>query len=47
MELGYIGRFINHEYQPFNVDAVPYMMTLGGQSFAQERQMEFGLRLNF
>src|SRR5205085_2849855 len=25
--------FINHEYQPINVNAVPYMMTLGGQSF--------------
>lgn len=35
MELGYIGRLINHEYQPVNINAVPYMMTLGGQSFAQ------------
>lgn len=33
MELGYIGRFIHHEYQPINIDAVPYMMTLGGQRF--------------
>src|SRR5579863_5223717 len=35
MELGYIGRRITHEYQPVNLNAVPYMTTLGGQSFAQ------------
>ena len=35
LELGYIGRRITHEYQPVNLNAVPYMMTLGGQSFAQ------------
>lgn len=35
MELGYIGRRITHEYQPININAVPYMMTLGGQTFAQ------------
>jgi len=35
MELGYIGRIIKHEYQPLNVNAVPHMMTLGGQSFAK------------
>ena len=34
VELGYIGRRITHEYQPVNINAVPYMMTLGGQSFA-------------
>jgi hypothetical protein len=34
LELGYIGRRITHEYQPINVNAVPYMMTLGGQTFA-------------
>lgn len=33
MEVGYIGRRITHEYQPININAVPYMMTLGGQSF--------------
>jgi hypothetical protein len=33
MELGYIGRNIQHEYQAVNVNAVPYMMTLGGQRF--------------
>ncbi len=34
LELGYIGRRITHEYQPININSVPYMMTLGGQSFA-------------
>ena len=34
-EVGYIGRRITHEYQPININAVPYMMTLGGQTFAQ------------
>ena len=33
VELGYIGRKITHEYQPINLNAVPYMMTLGGQQF--------------
>jgi Carboxypeptidase regulatory-like domain len=35
LELGYIGRRITHEYQPININAVPYMMTLGGQSFSK------------
>jgi hypothetical protein len=35
MEVGYIGRRITHEYQPININAVPYMMTKGGQTFAQ------------
>jgi hypothetical protein len=35
IEVGYIGRRITHEYQPVNINAVPYMMTLGGQTFAQ------------
>ncbi len=34
LELGYIGRRITHEYQPININSVPYMMTLGGQTFA-------------
>lgn len=34
VEVGYIGRLIHHEFQPINLNAVPYMMTLGGQSFA-------------
>jgi hypothetical protein len=33
VELGYIGRRITHEYQPININAVPYMMTVGGQRF--------------
>ena len=35
LEIGYIGRIIRHEWQEENIDAVPYMTTLGGQSFAQ------------
>ncbi len=34
IEAGYIGRIIRNEYQTINLDAVPYMMTLNGQSFA-------------
>ena len=30
LEFGYIGRRITHEYQPINLNAVPYMMTMGG-----------------
>ncbi len=33
IEVGYIGRLIHHEYQPINLNAVPYMMAVGGQSF--------------
>jgi hypothetical protein len=35
LEVGYIGRIIRHEWQQIDLDAVPYMTTLGGQSFAQ------------
>jgi len=35
LEVGYIGRRITHEYQPVNLNAVPYMMTQGGQKFSQ------------
>ncbi len=35
MEIGYIGRLINNEYLPINLNAVPYMMTKGGQTFAK------------
>jgi hypothetical protein len=38
LELGYIGRRIEHEYQPININSVPYMMTLGGQTFASAWQ---------
>jgi hypothetical protein len=34
VEVGYIGRWIHHEYQPININAVPYMMSSGGQEFA-------------
>jgi len=33
VEVGYIGRRITHEYQPLNINTVPYMMTKGGQRF--------------
>jgi hypothetical protein len=35
LEVGYIGRVIHDEYQPVNINAVPYMMTMGGETFAQ------------
>jgi hypothetical protein len=35
LEIGYIGRVINNEYLPINLNAVPYMMTMGGQTFAK------------
>src|ERR1017187_1925954 len=35
MEIGYIGRLIHNEYLPINLNAVPYMMTKGGQTFAK------------
>jgi hypothetical protein len=34
IEAGYIGRIIRDEYQLVNIDAVPTMTTLDGQSFA-------------
>ncbi|MFY9909365.1 MAG: carboxypeptidase-like regulatory domain-containing protein [Candidatus Sulfotelmatobacter sp.] len=33
LEIGYIGRRIRDEYQPVELNPVPYMMTLGGQQF--------------
>jgi hypothetical protein len=33
-EFGYIGRIIHNEFQLVNLDAVPTMYTLGGESFA-------------
>jgi hypothetical protein len=33
VEVGYIGRLIHHEYQPVNLNVVPYMMSVGGQQF--------------
>jgi hypothetical protein len=35
VEFGYIGRKYNHDLQAININAVPYMMTVGGQSFAK------------
>jgi hypothetical protein len=34
-EIGYIGRLLRNEFQETNVDSVPFMTTLNGQSFAQ------------
>lgn len=34
LEVGYIGRLLRNEYQSTNLDAVPYMLVEGGQSFA-------------
>ncbi len=35
LEVGYIGRIIRNEWQQIDLDAVPYMTTVGGQTFAQ------------
>jgi len=35
MEVGYIGRKISHEWQQVDLDAVPTMTTLNGESFAR------------
>jgi hypothetical protein len=32
-EVGYIGRLTHHEFNQMNPNSVPYMLTLGGQSF--------------
>src|SRR2546427_6364726 len=34
-EVGYLGRRIQHEFAEVDLDSVPYMMTKGGQTFAQ------------
>jgi hypothetical protein len=34
LEVGYIGRIIRNELLALNLDSVPYMTTLGGQTFA-------------
>jgi hypothetical protein len=34
VEVGYIGRLIHHEYIMENPNVIPYMMSVGGQSFA-------------
>ncbi|SEF90701.1 Carboxypeptidase regulatory-like domain-containing protein [Bryocella elongata] len=35
LEVGYIGRYINHDYIMKNPNQVPYNLALNGQSFAQ------------
>jgi hypothetical protein len=35
VEAGYIGRILRNEYQGININAVPYMITAGGQTFAK------------
>ncbi|WP_182276418.1 carboxypeptidase-like regulatory domain-containing protein [Granulicella sp. 5B5] len=33
VEVGYIGRIVHHEFMQLNPNVVPYMLSLGGQSF--------------
>ncbi len=33
LEVGYIGRLVHHEFNQVNPNSVPYMLSLGGQSF--------------
>jgi hypothetical protein len=35
LEVGYIGRIMRDEYMNINLDQVPWMLTIGGESFAQ------------
>jgi hypothetical protein len=35
VETGYIGRWLNNELNYYSLTAVPYMMTVGGETFAQ------------
>ena len=35
LEVGYIGRLIRNEWMQRDLDAIPFMMTLNGQSFSQ------------
>jgi hypothetical protein len=34
VEAGYVGRILRNEYQAVDLSSVPFMMTLGGESFA-------------
>ena len=34
IEVGYIGRLIHHEFNQVNPNSVPYMLSLGGQTFS-------------
>jgi len=35
LEVGYLGRILRDEYMNINLDQIPWMLTLGGQNFAQ------------
>jgi len=35
LEMGYMGKWSNNIFEQIDIDAVPYMMTLSGQSFAE------------
>ena len=35
LEVGYVGRIIRNEMEALNLDAVPYMTTLGGQTLCE------------
>jgi Carboxypeptidase regulatory-like domain len=35
LEVGYLGRILRDEYMNINLDQIPWMLTLSGQSFAQ------------
>ncbi len=41
-EVGYIGRRSQHDFQELNLNAVPTMYTLGGQTFAQAYAALYG-----
>ena len=41
LEVGYTGKIIRNEFMEVNLDSVPYMETLGGQSFAQAYSQAF------
>jgi len=43
VEVGYIGRFIHNELETLNPNAVPYMMSLGGQTFTSAYDYVEGL----
>jgi len=42
VEVGYIGRKITHEFQPIQVNAVPYMMTIGDSGSTKLTARWFG-----
>ena len=46
LEVGYIGRTIKNETMETNLDGIPYMTTLGGQTFAQAYASVYGAIAN-